>query len=315
MCLCCPLSSTWITITLQGDGRLMSKESFLQMNTVFISILVEALPFVVLGVIISGVIQMFITESMLAKIIPKNRFLSVIVTSVLGSLFPACECGIVPITRRLIGKGVPLHGATSFMLTGPVINPVVIFSTYVAFGNNWTMVGYRCILSFIVALFAGWIISLQFKDGQLRNEATHHHHDHSLAFSKKFGDMVRHTLDEFFSVGKFFIIGALIAAAMQTFVKTSTLLSLGDGPIISIIIMMGLAFVLSLCSSADAFVASSFRSTFSNGSLVAFLVFGPMFDIKNMLVMLGTFKSKLVFFLLFYVTIFVFLGALIISYL
>jgi uncharacterized membrane protein YraQ (UPF0718 family) len=177
------------------------------------------------------------------------------------------------------------------------------------------MVGYRCILSFIVALFAGWIISLQFKDGQLRNEATHHHHDHSLAFSKKFGDMVRHTLDEFFSVGKFFIIGALIAAAMQTFVKTSTLLSLGDGPIISIIIMMGLAFVLSLCSSADAFVASSFRSTFSNGSLVAFLVFGPMFDIKNMLVMLGTFKSKLVFFLLFYVTIFVFLGALIISYL
>ncbi|MED3726140.1 permease [Priestia filamentosa] len=293
----------------------MSKESFLQMNTVFISILVEALPFVVLGVIISGVIQMFITENMLAKIIPKNRFLSVIVTSVLGSLFPACECGIVPITRRLIGKGVPLHGATSFMLTGPVINPVVIFSTYVAFGNNWKMVGYRCILSFIVALFAGWIISLQFKDGQLRNEATHHHHDHSLAFSKKFSDMVRHTLDEFFSVGKFFIIGALIAAAMQTFVKTSTLLSLGDGPIMSIIIMMALAFVLSLCSSADAFVASSFRSTFSNGSLVAFLVFGPMFDIKNMLVMLGTFKSKLVFFLLFYVTIFVFLGALIISYL
>ncbi|MGG0381724.1 permease [Priestia filamentosa] len=293
----------------------MSKESFLQMNTVFISILVEALPFVVLGVIISGVIQMFITENMLAKIIPKNRFLSVIVTSVLGSLFPACECGIVPITRRLIGKGVPLHGATSFMLTGPVINPVVIFSTYVAFGNNWKMVGYRCILSFIVALFAGWIISLQFKDGQLRNEATHHHHDHSLAFSKKFSDMVRHTLDEFFSVGKFFIIGALIAAAMQTFVKTSTLLSLGDGPIMSIILMMALAFVLSLCSSADAFVASSFRSTFSNGSLVAFLVFGPMFDIKNMLVMLGTFKSKLVFFLLFYVTIFVFLGALIISYL
>ncbi|MCY8231944.1 permease [Priestia endophytica] len=293
----------------------MSKESFLQMNTVFISILVEALPFVVLGVIISGVIQMFITENMLAKIIPKNRFLSVIVTSVLGSLFPACECGIVPITRRLIGKGVPLHGATSFMLTGPVINPVVIFSTYVAFGNDWKMVGYRCILSFIVALFAGWIISLQFKDGQLRNEATHHHHDHSLAFSKKFSDMVRHTLDEFFSVGKFFIIGALIAAAMQTFVKTSTLLSLGDGPIMSIIIMMALAFVLSLCSSADAFVASSFRSTFSNGSLVAFLVFGPMFDIKNMLVMLGTFKSKLVFFLLFYVTIFVFLGALIISYL
>lgn len=315
MCLCCSLSSTWITITLQGDGRLMSKESFLQMNTVFISILVEALPFVVLGVIISGVIQMFITENMLAKIIPKNRFLSVIVTSVLGSLFPACECGIVPITRRLIGKGVPLHGATSFMLTGPVINPVVIFSTYVAFGNDWKMVGYRCILSFIVALFAGWIISLQFKDGQLRNEATHHHHDHSLAFSKKFSDMVRHTLDEFFSVGKFFIIGALIAAAMQTFVKTSTLLSLGDGPIMSIIIMMALAFVLSLCSSADAFVASSFRSTFSNGSLVAFLVFGPMFDIKNMLVMLGTFKSKLVFFLLFYVTIFVFLGALIISYL
>ncbi|KOO47659.1 permease [Priestia koreensis] len=286
----------------------MTSQSFLQMNTIFISILIEAMPFVLLGVIISGIIQMFVTEEMLAKIIPKNRFLSVVVTTLLGAIFPACECGIIPITKRLIAKGVPLHAAAGFMLTGPVINPVVIFSTYIAFGNSWSMVGQRVGLSFIVALLAGWMISFHFKDSQLKEEI-HVHSTAKMPFKEKVSGAIKHTIDEFFLVGKYLVAGSIIAAAMQTYVKTSTLLSIGNGHYMPIVVMMVLAFILSVCSSADAFIASSFRGSFANNALVAFLSFGPMFDIKNTLMMLGNFKGKFVLVLFMYVFIFTFLGA------
>ncbi|MDQ0242988.1 uncharacterized membrane protein YraQ (UPF0718 family) [Bacillus fengqiuensis] len=287
----------------------MTYESFLQLNTIFISLLIESLPFVLIGVIISGIIQMFVTEEMMAKAIPKNKFLSVIWAAFLGALFPACECGIVPITRRLMAKGVPLHAAIPFMLTGPVVNPVVLFSTYVAFGNDWGMMWNRGGLAFLVALLVGLILSIQFKDSQVKNDHHVHVHHHA-SFKTKMRGTIKHTIDEFFSVGKFLIIGAFVAAAMQTFVKTSTLLEIGSGDYSSTLVMMGLAYVLSLCSEADAFIASSFRSTFSEGSIVAFLVFGPMFDIKNTLMMLGQFKARFVLYLFLYVAVFVFIGSI-----
>ncbi len=111
-------------------------QSFLQMNTIFISILIEALPFVTLGVLISGIIQIFVTEEMIAKIMPKNKVLAVIFASFLGILFPSCECGIVPIVSRLVAKGVPISAGIAFMLTAPIINPVVLFATYIAFGSD-----------------------------------------------------------------------------------------------------------------------------------------------------------------------------------
>lgn len=292
----------------------MTSQSFLQMNTIFISILIESLPFVLLGVLVSGIIQMFVTEEMISKILPKNRFLAVLVATVMGALFPACECGIVPISRRLMAKGVPLHAAISFMLTGPIINPIVLFSTYIAFGNSWRMVLYRGGLSFVVSLIVGFIISYQFKTSQLRESYAHdHHHHHGNGLKGKIKGTIEHTIDEFFSVGKFLIIGALIAAAMQTFVKTSTLTSIGHGPFSSHLVMMGLSYVLSICSEADAFVASSFQSTFSISSIVAFLVFGAMFDIKNTLMMLQAFKPKFIFYLFIYVALFVFLGSMLIA--
>jgi len=291
----------------------MTSQSFLQMNTIFISILIESLPFVLLGVLVSGIIQMFVTEEMISKILPKNRFLAVLVATVMGALFPACECGIVPISRRLMAKGVPLHAAISFMLTGPIINPIVLFSTYIAFGNSWRMVFYRGGLSFVVSLIVGLIISYQFKTSQLRESASHDHHHHGSGIKGKIKGTIQHTIDEFFSVGKFLIIGALIAAAMQTYVKTSTLTSIGHGPFSSYLVMMGLGYVLSICSEADAFVASSFQSTFSISSIVAFLVFGAMFDIKNTLMMLQAFKPKFILYLFIYVAVFVFLGSMVIA--
>ncbi|WP_270997710.1 permease [Listeria seeligeri] len=336
-------------------------DSFLQMNTIFISILIEALPFVLIGVFIAGFIQMFISEKFIARVIPKNKFLAVIVGSLIGVFFPSCECGIVPIVRNLLAKGVPLHAGIAFMLTAPIINPVVLFSTYVAFGSTWEVPLLRVAGSLVVALVVGNIIAYFYKGTGLKDrflkyetasekvavptgnlaiaggnseittshfqalevetethhEHIHHHHDEAHAheempLSQKIWHTVQHAVDEFFSVGKYLVFGALLAAAMQTYIKTSTLVSIGHGPVLSILLMMVLAFVLSLCSEADAFIAASFRSVFSTQSIVAFLVFGPMLDIKNLMMMLGAFKARFVVLIITSVTIVVFLYALVI---
>ncbi len=294
----------------------MASQSFLQLNSIFISILIEAIPFVLIGVFISGLIQMFVTEEMMAKIIPQNRFLAVLSGTFAGVLFPACECGIVPIARRLLLKGVPLHAAVAFMLTAPIINPIVLFSTFIAFGNKWDVVFYRGGLAIAVSLIVGLIISYQFKGNQLIENGTrgHHHHTHAnQSFLQKLGGTLRHAVDEFFSVGKYLIIGAFVAAAMQTYIKTSTLLAIGQNDVSSSLVMMGLSFVLSLCSEVDAFIASSFSSTFSLGSLIAFLVFGAMVDIKNLLMMLGIFKKRFVFVLIAYIAVIVLAGSLLVK--
>lgn len=287
------------------------QQSFFQMNTIFISILIEALPFVILGVIIAGIIQMFVTEEMVARIMPKNPVLAVLFASFLGALFPACECGIVPIVKRLVQKGVPIYAGIAFMLTGPIINPVVLFSTYIAFGSDWKMAFYRAMGAAFVSIIVGLVIAFLYKGNPLIEKA--HSHQHALvhiSYKKKIWQTLEHAVEEFFSMGKYLIIGSLIAAGVQTFVQTSTLVSIGQGPASSSLVMMALAFILSLCSEADAFIASSFRTTFSTGSLVAFLVFGPMLDIKNLLMMLGTFNKKLVFIVISTVSITVFLYSL-----
>ncbi|WP_088815506.1 MULTISPECIES: permease [Listeria] len=334
--------------------------SFLQMNTIFISILIEALPFVLIGVFIAGFIQMFISEAFIARVIPKNRFFAVVIGSCIGVLFPSCECGIVPIVRNLLKKGVPLHAGIAFMLTAPIINPVVLFSTYVAFGSTWEIPILRVVGSLVVAMVVGNLIAFFYKGEGLKekilsepneqvetvqtaslefagtdttitqfagmesvaNETKthahahhdgHEHHQHAeMKFGQKLWHTAQHSVDEFFSVGKYLVFGAFIAAAMQTYIKTSTLMQIGHGPVLSILLMMVLAFILSLCSEADAFIGASFRSIFSTQSIVAFLVFGPMLDIKNLMMMLASFKAKFVLLLVTSVTVVVFLYALII---
>ncbi|MED5051580.1 permease [Anoxybacteroides rupiense] len=286
-------------------------KSFLQLNTIFVSILIESIPFILIGVFISGIIQMFVTEEMVKKWVPKNKVLAVLYSALIGVLFPACECGIVPITRRLVTKGVPLHAAIPFMLTGPVVNPIVLFSTYIAFGSNFKMVIYRAVFAYIVAVMVGFILSIQYKDEQLRNQEVIHASP-SRTLKEKWMGTLEHTVEEFFTSGKYLIIGAFIASAMQTYVKTSTLLAIGHGKMTASLVMMALAFVLSLCSEADAFIASSFQNTFSFGALAAFLVYGPMLDIKNTLMLLQSFKTRFVLVLIAYITLFVFIGSLLI---
>ncbi|WP_115992285.1 permease [Cohnella lupini] len=292
------------------------------MNTIFLSMIMEAIPFVLLGVLISGLIQSFITERWIARIMPKNRFLSSLFGCSVGILFPSCECGIVPITRRLLGKGVPLNAGIAFMLTGPIVNPIVLFSTYIAFGNDWRVVAIRAGMAFAVALVVSMTVAYFFPVLPLRGSEhlTAATSEQPIVVSGKrtpliprLGSVLLHAVDEFFSVGKYLVLGAFIAAAMQTFIPTSSLLHIGSNPVMASLVMMALAFTMSLCSEADAFIASSFRSTFSMGALSAFLVFGPMIDIKNTLMLLGSFRSKFVIALIALVSICTLAGSLIVG--
>ncbi|WP_138752901.1 permease [Paenibacillus sinopodophylli] len=293
-----------------------------QLNTIFISMVMEAIPFVLVGVLISGLIQTFVKDHWIARIMPRNRFLATIFGCGIGIFFPSCECGIVPITKRLINKGMPLHAGIAFMLTGPIINPIVLFSTYIAFGNDWEMVGIRAGLAVVVAFSVSIIISFLFKDlpfrvqdGQAAAASEHGIESKAIRITtrKRLYEVIVHAIEEFFSVGKYLVLGAFIAACMQTFVPTSYLLHLGSNPVTSSLVMIALAFLISLCSEADAFIAASFRSTFTVGSLSAFLVFGPMIDIKNTLMLLGTYRSKFVFTLIGLVTVFTLLGSLLVG--
>ncbi|MBO0961282.1 permease [Neobacillus sp. MM2021_6] len=286
-------------------------DRLLQLNTIFISIVIEAIPFIVIGALISALIEVFVSENMIIRMMPKNRFLSVITASLLGVFFPGCECGIVPIASRLIKKGVAPHAAISFMLAAPIINPIVLFATFIAFGESWTMVWYRAGLALGVSILVGIFLSFVIKENPLKDNIEVHVHNHSKQNTKhKLISVVTHTIDEFLSVGKFLVMGSLIAASMQVYVPTKILLTLGDTKVTAILVMMGLAFILSICSEADAFVASSFRNSFGQSSLVAFLVFGAMLDIKNILMMTGYFQKRLIIVLVSLISVFVFIGAL-----
>lgn len=271
--------------------------SLLNLNTIFLSILVEALPFVLIGVLLAGVIQIFVTEEHIQRWIPKNKFLAIIMSCVIGALFPACECGIVPIIRRLVGKGVPIHAAIGFMLTGPLINPIVIVSTFMAFGNDVKIAGLRMGLGFFIAILVAFAVSILFKGNQLKSPlhtGLLHTHTKRESFSNRFWDMLTHSIDEFFDMGKYLVMGAFLAAFVQTYLPAKALLEAGSGTVSSLAVMMGLAYVLSLCSEADAFIGASFSSIFPTSAILGFLIFGPMMDLKNTLMMLSVFRVKFV---------------------
>ncbi|NHM32608.1 permease [Neobacillus terrae] len=286
-------------------------DRLLQLNTIFISIVIEAIPFIIIGAFVSALIEVFVSENTIIRIMPKNRILSVITASLIGALFPGCECGIVPITARLIKKGMAPYSAVAFMLSGPIINPIVLFATFIAFGDSWTMVWYRAGLAIAVSILVGIILSFFSKENPIKVNHNEHVHDHSHQNTKqKLISVVTHTIDEFLSVGKFLVMGSLIASAMQVYIPTKILVTLGHTKITASLIMMALAFILSICSEADAFVASSFRSSFAQSSIVAFLVFGAMVDIKNLLMMFGSFKPKFVILLISLISTLVFIGSL-----
>lgn len=284
--------------------------SLLQLNTIFLSILIEAIPFVLIGVFIAGFIQIFIREEQIKKWMPKNRFTAVLASCLIGACFPACECGIVPIVRRLVAKGVPIHAGVGFLLTGPLINPIVLFSTYMAFGQDMKMAGLRMGVGFIAAVLISLLIGLFFKHNQLKEQPVEQEASaipSKIAFGARLWGMLTHSIDEFFDMGKYLVIGAFLAAFVQTYVSAQSLLQAGGEKIPAALVMMGLAYVLSLCSEADAFIGASFRHLFPPSSILAFLIYGPMIDLKNTFMLLSVFRITFVLSLLVLITVIVFL--------
>ncbi|HEN8025211.1 TPA: permease [Streptococcus agalactiae] len=271
-------------------------DSVLQWFAIFISIIIEALPFVLLGTILSGIIEVFITPDIVNKFLPKNKFLRVLFGTFVGFVFPSCECGIIPIINRFLEKKVPSYTAVPFLATAPIINPIVLFATYSAFGNSIRFLILRFVGATIVAIALGVMLAFLVDDNILKEDAkTTHFHDYSdKKWYQKIFLALAHAIDEFFDTGRYLVFGTLIASAMQIYLPTRVLTTIGHSPITAILVMMLLAFILSLCSEADAFIGASLLSTFGIAPVMAFLLIGPMIDIKNLMMMVNSFKTRFI---------------------
>jgi len=267
--------------------------------TVFLGIFVEAVPYLLLGTFGSGLVEVFVDRDQMSRWVSNRPAAAAISGAFMGMIFPVCECGVVPLTRRLFKKGLPLSAGISFLLAAPVLNPIVILSTASAFGWG-QMLFWRFTISLIIAVTVGLVFSAQGEAGEvLRPVLAGDEHDHIHAEA---GDSVREkirkalliTVDEFFDMGRYLIIGSLLAAGLQTFIAQSSLLAIGSGPLLSVLIMLLLAVILSICSTVDSFVALGFTGVFSFGAVLSFLVFGPMVDIKSTIMYLQVFKRRAV---------------------
>lgn len=277
-------------------------------SVIFTSIILEALPFIFIGSLISSLIQLFVSEETLAKILPKNKLLALMAASVVGIFLPICECAIIPIAKRLIKKGVPVGVATTFMLATPIINPVVILSTYYAFSNNIQFLFLRISGGIVAAIIIGFIVSILDKNKDEVLKSTDYDFDDDLCLcgashnysekKSKISTLLDTVGSEFLDVSKYVILGAMLSAIFQVLVSRDSLNYLGNNSLLSVVAMMSLAFLLSICSEADAFIASTFVGQFTNGSIIAFLIFGPMLDIKNTLMLIGAFKKRYILLLL-----------------
>lgn len=271
-------------------------DSVLQWFAIFISIIIEALPFVLLGTILSGIIEVFITPDIVNKFLPKNKFLRVLFGTFVGFVFPSCECGIIPIINRFLEKKVPSYTAVPFLATAPITNPIVLFATYSAFGNSIRFLILRFVGATIVAIALGVMLAFLVDDNILKEDAkpTHFHDYSDKKWYQKIFLALAHAIDEFFDTGRYLVFGTLIASAMQIYLPTRVLTTIGHSPITAILVMMLLAFILSLCSEADAFIGASLLSTFGIAPVMAFLLIGPMIDIKNLMMMVNSFKTRFI---------------------
>ncbi|WP_085829307.1 permease [Clostridium massiliodielmoense] len=295
--------------TLMIDSKVIFFQNFC---TIFTSILLEGVPFILIGSFISSLIQVFVSEEVITRIIPKNRFLGLILASLVGLIFPVCECAIVPITKKLVKKGVPLGIAFTFMLSVPIVNPIVIMSTYYAFYNKISIFIIRCVGGVLASILIGYIISLSEcnKNGEICVDKPYEDSNcgcgcnseyNMYTYNSKIKLVLNHTISELFSITKYLAIGAFLSTIFQLTVSKQSIAFIGKNPLVSVIAMMILAFVLSVCSEADAFIARTFLNEFTMGSISAFLILGPMIDIKNAIMLFGNFKKTVVMKLIFYI--------------
>ena len=262
----------------------------------FLSILLEGAPFILLGALISGVIDAWLPSGAMDRLLPKRAFPAILVSGLLGIIFPVCECAIVPVIRRLVQKGLPLGCAMTYMLAAPIVNPIVALSTWTAFTGRdpLLMMGSRVTMGYVIAVLAGLVISRFAASSVLKDRvlagistpvlagaaAAEGKPDHG----KRFVQAMRTAQRDFLDVALYFVIGVAIASILKTQVFYRPSLQEGMGVVagnhwIAAPVLMVMAFVLSLCSTTDAFIIAA-DNLFPAVAKLAFLVFGPMMDLK-----------------------------------
>lgn len=263
--------------------------------TLSTSVIIESLPFIVLGIVLSVLVQVWIPETWLLRILPNNAWGRRAVVSLFGMFLPVCECGNVPLARGLVRRGFTVPESMTFLIAAPILNPVTIITTHQAFGFDDGILIARLLGGFAIANILGWLFSkhpapMSLLSGRFAEECRlddGHGHDRTRR---------EQSLDLFVREASILmpalVIGSLIAGAIQVIVPRDVLVSLGSDPLYSVLAMMVLAFIISVCSNVDSFFILPFASTFLPGSIVTFLVFGPIVDIKMLALMRTTYSTR-----------------------
>ncbi|MBU5454814.1 permease [Caproiciproducens sp. MSJ-32] len=266
----------------------------------FVNMILEGLPFLLLGSIVSAAIQLFVTEEMIEKVLPKNQIISLLIASIVGIIIPICECAIIPVTKSLIRKKVPIKIAVTFMLAVPIINPIVIMSTYYAF-NDIKIALIRFIGGVILSITIGILVDFLVSNNKdIVNRKTEYSDLCECGcltidyFTKKskLRICLEHSIREFLNILKYYIYASFLSSIFICIIDENIFIKIGKGKFISIIIMMLMAFLFSLCSEADAFVAKGFLNHFNIAAISAFLILGPMMDLKNAVIISSYFKKE-----------------------
>jgi uncharacterized membrane protein YraQ (UPF0718 family) len=257
------LAGTWIAPRVDD-------EAFRTWCTMFVAVVVQSVPFLMAGVLLSALITRFLSDGVLSRVLPSNAVAAVPVAGVAGVGLPGCECAAVPIADSLIRRGLRPAVALTFLLAAPAINPAVIVSTAVAFPGHPAMVVARVLASLATAVLVGWWCLA--RGDRLRLERRAAAHGHGAGFLST----ARH---DFLHAGGFLVLGAMIAAAVNTFVPRGIVDSVAGQAILAVLVMAVFAFVVALCSESDAFVAASLTA-FSDTAKLVFLVVGPAMDVK-----------------------------------
>lgn len=262
--------------------------------TLSISVLLESLPFIFLGVLLSILVQVWLPPTLFDRFLPRTPVLRRGAMSLLGVLLPVCECGNVPLARGLILRGLTVSESMTFLLAAPILNPVTIITTYQAFGWDHGILAGRIIGGFVIANLVGWVFSRHPRQHELltdRFEATCHSHsehpDHGSRLQRSVSGFAKETS----AMLPALVVGCGIAGAIQVGVSRDVLIALGSNPVWSVLALMALAFIIAICSNVDAFFILSFGSTFMPGSIVAFLTFGAMVDVKMLALLRTTFTT------------------------
>jgi uncharacterized protein len=298
----------------------------------FLALAFEGLPFVLVGSLISGLIAAFVPSRMITRFLPKNPFLATLVSGLLGLIFPVCECGVVPVVRRLLDKGLPLYCGMTYMLASPIVNPLVAISTYAAFraqqpGLNTVV---RLVSGYLVAVVVGLVVSrlnpARLIGGQAVATRTGRRRttlsiatmpdapdaSRGVSVGQRLIGAVQLASDDFIDTAMYFMIGAAVASVFNTAVDQKIILPLASSPILSVAAMMVIAGILTLCSSSDAFIAATFTS-FPIPARMAFLIFGPMFNFKLPFLYSSLLKKRVVIAL--GVGLFIIVGVLCVAFL